>query len=964
MTSEPSKSEKAISLAAEEMRLLADLTELKRAEERSRSLIDCLLSMGADTETNINSLAALCGKTMGAACCLFNRVNHGLLCSVGQWQPPTGFKTSDKPDGHICYDVIKRADDKPFVIRNLPATDYVRSDPNVAAYGLQTYVGLAVKCHGRAVGSLCVVYQDDVEPSAEQLDFMCLLGFSIASEEERQRADSTLHESAKLHRDILSTDMDGYWMADMQGSLLEINAAVCRMSGYSEAELLSMHISDLDYSGTDAEMTARIKKIKAQGDDRFESKLRRKDGSCLDVEVSVHYLPANGGRCVAFYRDITERKRAEEVMRESESRFRNLLQDIPAVAVQGYGPDGTTQYWNQASERLYGYSTQEAIGRNLVDLIIPPEMREYVISAIRQMAETGHAIPASEVSLMRKDGSRVSVFSSHVVVQVPGRQQELFCVDIDLTERKAAEESLRQSEEKFRAIANYTVDFESWFGPDGKFLWVNPAVEEITGYAADEVLAMPDFIPVLIAEEDRDLFTARFKEAQSGSRGADFEFRGLRKNGSRYWLSVAWQPIFDSEGKSLGFRVSGRDVTARKRAEAERVRLEEQLRQAQKMESVGRLAGGVAHDFNNMLSVILGHVELAVEEVETSHPVYAALVEIDKAARRSADLTRQLLAFGRKQTIAPKVLDLNATVEGMLKMLERLIGEDIHLVWQPKAELLPVKVDPSQIDQILANLCVNARDAIGGVGKLTIETDTRVFGEDDCATHAEMVPGEYVLLAVSDSGCGMDRETLEHLFEPFFTTKETGKGTGLGLATVYGIVKQNRGVIDVYSERGQGTTFKIYLLRYAGEDGLARVENAVMSSPRGHETILLVEDEQAILKMTADMLVKQGYTVLAANAPDEALRLAHAFSGTIHLLLTDVVMPGMNGRELARNLQASRPNSKCLFMSGYTEDVIAHHGVLDPGMHFIQKPVSLRAIAVKVRDVLDNGGSEMSTHEI
>jgi len=415
---------------------------------------------------------------------------------------------------------------------------------------------------------------------------------------------------------------------------------------------------------------------------------------------------------------------------------------------------------------------------------------------------------------------------------------------------------------------------------------------------------------------------------------------------------VSW--ILDKDNNFSGFLILTQDVTERKRAEEEKGKLEDQLQQAQKMESVGRLAGGVAHDFNNMLGVIIGHAELALMRVESDQQIHASLTEILKAGKRSANLTRQLLAFARRQTVVPEVLDLNETVESMLKMLQRLIGEDIQLSWQPKPDLWVVKVDPSQIDQILANLCVNARDAIAGVGKLSIETGNHVFDEEYCAGHLGFAPGEYVRLAVSDDGRGMDQETQSHIFEPFFTTKAAGEGTGLGLATVYGIVKQNKGFINVYSEPGKGTTFTIYLPRHAGKVEQAQAEAAAVPTLSGHETILLVEDESAILQMTQKMLEMQGYTVLAASTPGEALHLVSEHAGEIHLLVTDVIMPEMNGRDLAKKLQSLCPSLKYIFMSGYTADVIAHHGVLDEGVAFIQKPFSRQELAAKVRKVLES----------
>jgi len=394
------------------------------------------------------------------------------------------------------------------------------------------------------------------------------------------------------------------------------------------------------------------------------------------------------------------------------------------------------------------------------------------------------------------------------------------------------------------------------------------------------------------------------------------------------------------------------DITGRKQAEEEKQKLQAQLLQAQKMESVGRLAGGVAHDFNNMLQTILGYSDLSLAQVEATNPVHEGLLEIRKAAMRSADLTRQLLAFARKQTANPKIIDLNDTVSGMLKMLQRLIGEDIDLAWLPGHSLWPVKMDPSQLDQILANLAVNARDAIADTGKITIETENISLDTAYCTGHPDALPGKYVQLMVSDNGCGMDKETTAQIFEPFFTTKEQGKGTGLGLATVYGIVRQNNGFVNLYSEPGQGTTFSIYLPSFISETVPVAETSRTEEPLNGTETVLLVEDDAAILDLGMTVLQRLGYTVLAANTPNMAIQLAQEQEGEIHLLITDVIMPEMNGRELAQRLSSLRPTMQCLYMSGYTANVIAHHGVLDPGIHFIQKPFSIDALGRAVREAL------------
>jgi PAS domain S-box-containing protein len=395
-------------------------------------------------------------------------------------------------------------------------------------------------------------------------------------------------------------------------------------------------------------------------------------------------------------------------------------------------------------------------------------------------------------------------------------------------------------------------------------------------------------------------------------------------------------------------------IIALQREQTNRERLEEQLRMAHKMESVGRLAGGIAHDFNNMLGVILGYTEMILDGIDEHEPIYEALQGIQQAAGRSAELTRQLLAFARKQTIAPKVLDLNDTLESMLSMLRRLIGENVDLIWLPGKNLGQIKMDPTQIDQIVVNLCVNARDAvIRGSGKVTIETGNVVLDKEYCRKNVGAAPGEYVQLVVSDNGCGMDSATISHLFEPFFTTKKLGEGTGLGLATVYGIVKQNESFINVDSELGCGTTFRVYFPRHFA--GLEQKACPVIAEQmeQAHETILLVEDESMILEMTKRMLQGQGYTVLSAATPGEAIRIAERHSGKIGLLITDVVMPEMNGRDLAGNLLRLYPGIKRLFMSGYTADVIACHGVLDEGVYFIQKPFSRKDLLDQVRTVLE-----------
>jgi PAS domain S-box-containing protein len=517
----------------------------------------------------------------------------------------------------------------------------------------------------------------------------------------------------------------------------------------------------------------------------------------------------------------------------------------------------------------------------------------------------------------------------------------------DITERTLAEEKVRGSEQKWRSLVSTLPDYVSLLDNESRYLFLNHFAE---GFVEADVIGRSafDFVP----EESREILEQKMAECRNARKIQRFELTAFGANSTVRVYDWYLVPILD-DNKANGFMVVTRDITERKQAEEEKVKLREQLLQAQKMESVGRLAGGVAHDFNNMLGVILGHTEMALEQVDPTLLLHDDLEAVHRAAERSASLTHQLLAFARRQTAAPKLLDLNQRVQGMLTMLARMIGEDVQLVCSPKAHLWPVKIDPSQLDQILTNLCVNARDAIAEVGTITIETGNTTIDEAYCADHSGAVPGEYVLLAVQDDGRGMGKETQSHLFEPFFTTKEVGKGTGLGLATVFGIVKQNDGFITVESELDNGSTFSIYLPRQTGKAEEDLKQGSAVPASHGQETVLVVEDEVANLKLIRRLLERQGYTVLEAGTPGEAMRVAREHSGEIDLLMTDVIMPEMNGRGLARKLLSLYPDLKCLFMSGYPADVMTNQGVLEEEVSFIQKPFSGKGLADKVRETLE-----------
>ncbi len=463
-----------------------------------------------------------------------------------------------------------------------------------------------------------------------------------------------------------------------------------------------------------------------------------------------------------------------------------------------------------------------------------------------------------------------------------------------------------------------------------------------------------------IISEDQDIYYLHRKQlfethsTGSGQVGEPqvCELRLVKGDGTLFWAHMTATLAHTADGSSE-CRLVLSDISDLKRVMEEKTAIEAQLAQARKIEAVGLLAGGIAHDFNNMLTVILGHVELALKRLDSSQPFYEDFRVIGKAADRSAKLTRQMLAFARKQMIAPEVLNLNETVTGMLAMLERMIGENIRLDFQPGAELWPVRVDPSQIDQIMANLCINARSAIAYDGQISVSTENIRLDESWSAAHPGGVPGEYVRITLRDTGCGMEQETLEHIFEPFFTTRGVGEGTGMGLATVYGIVKQNSGFIEVESRPGEGATFTIYLPRCNGAVRKEQSEASANAALKGGETILLVEDEPVILEMVGQMLEMLGYGVFMAGSPNEALRLAKEHDKRIDLLFTDVMMPVMSGKDLSLKLCSFNPELKCLYMSGYTADIIAEKGELKKSDHFIQKPFNLQALTGTLREILD-----------
>jgi len=664
--------------------------------------------------------------------------------------------------------------------------------------------------------------------------------------------------------------------------------------------------------------------------------------------VLIAYPLATMLVCLLFI-DSERRQALRTELAEAEARQRVLLEEA-GDPIFSLTPGGRYRYVNRAFAAIVGRPREQIIGRTIAE-VWSGEAARVRQAALREVVHSGVG-KTFETIAPGPDGERTVLVTYRPVLDENRQVVSVIGTAKDVTDLRQMAAALERERRFLRQLIDLLPGLVCVVDLEGRYVLANEALARAYNVTVADLLGKTDadFSPT--PEQVEGYFASDRQVIETCQTVVIPEDTIRYADGTTHFISSVKVPILDENGRCHQILVVSTDITERKEAEAERERLQAQLLQAQKMEAVGRLAGGVAHDFNNMLTAILGYAELALAETPPDSVMHRRLTEIQNAAQRSADLTRQLLGFARKQIASPRVLDLNDTVAGMLKMLRRLIGEDIEVAWLPGADVWPVKIDPAQVDQILANLCLNARDAIGGVGKVTIETGNVTFDADYCADHPGFLPGDYAMLAVSDDGRGMDAETLQHIFEPFFTTKAVGQGTGLGLATVYGIVKQNDGFINVYSEPGVGTIFKVYLPR-AAESPRSPAPQPSPQQARGSETVLLVEDEPMLLEMGQAMLQQLGYTVLTAANPTEALRLAETYEGPIHLLMTDVVMPRMNGRELAARIKRLKPDIRTLFMSGYTANVIAHRGVLDEGVSFIQKPFSLQALAEKLRAALE-----------
>ena len=738
-------------------------------------------------------------------------------------------------------------------------------------------------------------------------------------------------------RDALAGAPGGMCVTDAAGCVVFVNQAFAALCGVEAPALLGRLLPSLFATGAGTDPTANLAQALNNGWAAWEANLVDREGRFPRVAVTGR-LCGQGARRTVIHavRDITREKRAEEDLRESRQLLQSVVAQSPA-AVIGWDTQFRVTEWNEAARRIFGWEKHEALGRH-ARFIVPPEVHEHVDTVWAELLAAGGGRRSTNDNL-RNDGRRIRCEWYNVpLFDDEGRVNGAMSLIEDVTEKQ----QLQQDREILTRAIDQSDDAFVMTDRDGTILYVNRAFEKMTGYVLREVIGRN---PRLMQGGVHD---KAFYAEMWGTIMAGRTWRGdlvnRRKDGVLYTENMTITAVFDAEGAITNFVAAKRDVTRLRE-------IDERSRQSQKMEAIGRLAGGIAHDFNNMLNVIIGYAEMAGESLPQDHPVAADIREIERAAQRSADLTRQLLTFSRKQVIEPRPVCLNDSVADVAKTLGRLIGEHIALEFYPQPDLWRALIDPAQVDQILANLAANARDAMPRGGHLVISTANCEADAAFCDQHLGLDPGEYVMLTVADDGMGMDPVSVRHVFEPFYTTKAAGKGTGLGLATVKGIVDQNGGYIDLTSGPGKGTVFRILLPRTLVEPSLSAPAEA-SASVVGGGMVLLVEDDERLRELTAAMLAKLGFTVLAAATPLAALQVFQKNPDAFRLLVTDIVMPGMNGRELHECLAEVRPGLRAVFMSGYAEQGVVDPVNLGPGLAFVPKPFNRADLERALRTAL------------
>src|SRR5229473_5853295 len=766
---------------------------------------------------------------------------------------------------------------------------------------------------------------------------------------EREESEALIRQSEEKYAKMVHSSPDAITLRSLPDRrYLEVNEGFARLTGYTAEEVLGKTPGELNLWVEREPHRTTLRKLEAEGQVTGEEfRFRTKSGEIRYGRVSAVRVAVNGKQCMlSVTHDITDRKRAEEALSQLAS-----IVESSDDAIVGKTLDGTIVSWNAGAERIYGYSASEVVGKP-VSILLPEKERDEVPEILRRLSKD-ERIHHYETVRVRKGGQQINVsVTISPVKDAEGIIIGASAIARDITDRKRVEEKLQESESHFRSLVHdapygiYRVTL------DGRLLHVNPAVVKMLGYESDEELMRCDVEKDICRDPETHQRLVRDYWRKQDFRDVEAQWR--RKDGKIITVKMTGHPVLEKADSPAYFEVFAEDIT-------ERRSLESQLLQSQKMEAIGRLAGGIAHDFNNLLGVILGHSDILEQQIGGNDRFRKSVEATRNAAERAAALTMQLLTFSRKQVIEPTVIDLNASVMEIEKMLHRVIGEDIELSIRLQPDLGRVKADPGQLSQVLLNLAVNSRDAMPSGGKLIIETANADLDDTYGRQHLGARPGPHVMLAVSDTGTGMDSETLSHIFEPFFTTKETGKGTGLGLSMVYGIIKQSNGYIMAYSEPGRGTTFKIYFPRT--QESASPVQKANDEIPSGTETVMVVEDEVALRELTCVLLEDAGYTVLESSGAEDALETAKDTQCKIDLLLTDIVMPRLDGRELANQMVSLRPDLKVLYMSGYTDAIIVDRGVLTQGTVLVQKPFTKRTLLQKVRETLDSK-SQARSHQV
>jgi len=803
-----------------------------------------------------------------------------------------------------------------------------------------------------------VTYWDwSLMPIKDETDRVTSLVLTLSDVSERIQTESRLRQSEEKYRLLAQNATDVIWTMNLDGQFTYFSPSIRKLTGFTSEEAITIPLEKILTPASFAKvMDTMREELFRDGEPGvlphrgrvMEVEQRRRDGGTVWAEVTTSFLRNESGKpigVIGITRDITLRREAAEALKHSEKKYRSLVeQSLQGLVITQQDPLRLS-FVSGPVRDIFGYPPEEMMTftpAQIVELIHPDQRAILFDNLAARYGKPDH--PSKyEYQIIHRDGRRkwVEVFSS--LIEFEG-SQAVQTVLVDITEQKKTIEELQRSEARNAAMLATIPDLLFMFDDRCR------VVDFKSGRPESLLLPPTQFIgkPVreILPPALRRLTEEKIRQTIATGQLQTYEYELDMPDRRRF---------FEARMTTCGERqvlAIVRDITDRKEAEQEKERLEQQLRQAMKMESIGRLAGGVAHDFNNILTGIIGYAEMIIAGLDEKDPLCDDIQEILGAGRRAAGLTAQLLAFSRKQIISPIVLQPNAALAEAQNMLRRIIGEDVTLVFNPSPDLGCIKADSSQLDQILINLVVNARDAMPDGGRLTIETVNVKLDEEFCRSQVGAEPGDYVMLAVSDSGCGMDAETQAKIFEPFFSTKDKDQGVGLGLATVYGIVQQNNGFISVSSAVGAGTTFKVYFPQVR-EEVEKREDLRDDALPVGDETILLVEDEEMVRSLARRILESQGYRVIVAADGGEALQQCREYAGEIHLLLTDVVMPQMNGRQLQLWLAENRPKMRTLFMSGYTDDVIGYHGILEDGIDFLQKPFTVEQLVRRVRQALD-----------